>query len=1062
MKVPRVLLLSLVVLLCLISGARTRGAVDAAETARQIAAAANDDAVGLEERQEALRKLEEAAGLFLSAGETVEAARVLNRAGRLQLILNAPHDALDSHRQALALLEQTPAPEVEVDGLNGLAAAYLVGKAEGDEGRAEEALHQSLALGEQSGYTRGRAQALLTLGDLQNYHNHVLALQTSQASLALWQTLDDRASLARAYTQIGTCYTARSMLSEAAQNYEQALQIWRELNNPSEQAEVLINLGFIEYRKGEWQNEISLMTQAQGLLDEKAEPEKMGQIAAGLAEAFRESGIPEVGLMHYQRALDYYRLTKDPHLVWYATWELGRTYYFQGKYPEALTLIRQSIDGVAKDGLDAAQTYHYLGRIYIATGEYADARQYLQSALDIYTRAVNPKEAAQVRVLMGQIYQQQGQAEPARQYYRQALEAFSKLSDQVNQAAVCYALGRLELKSGNYDAAEGYLRQSIEITENIRRVPTSSDLTAAFSASVQERYEGYVECLMREHRAEPARGLDARAFETSDRARARSLAELLRATETNLVPGLDPQLAEREKSLRQMLHVKNDDKVRLLGAAYRKEELDALDGEMARLKAEYEQVGETIRARYPAYEQITRPAGWDLRRIQQQVVADDQTVLLEYSLGADKSYVWAVTRKRIESRELPAQAQINEAAGRVYKLLATPPGAGTESELNEATGELSRMVLAPVAAELNRRRVIVVADGALNYIPFQVLPAPSSGGEPLIAGCEVVNAPSASILGELRQETARRQPAAKVLAAFGNPVFESNYAQYKDGSGEGGDNKGVGGEMVSSLLPSKNGRGPQPSRGIEVQGDSFDPSVIEPLFFAGVELANLRAVTAGRETFVAEEFAATREQLLGADLTQYAILHFATHGFLDPTHPENSGLVLSTVKRDGQAQDGFVKLQDIYSLHAPVDLVVLSACRTALGKEIRGEGLIGLTRGFMYAGASSVVSSLWKVDDEATSELMKRFYTNMLQRGMPPASALRAAQNSIRQEPQWRSPYYWAAFTLQGEYRQVVKSTPAGGVPVYVKTLAVAASLALLLSAGAAWLYRLRRGLRAA
>ena len=131
--------------------------------------------------------------------------------------------------------------------------------------------------------------------------------------------------------------------------------------------------------------------------------------------------------------------------------------------------------------------------------------------------------------------------------------------------------------------------------------------------------------------------------------------------------------------------------------------------------------------------------------------------------------------------------------------------------------------------------------------------------------------------------------------------------------------------------------------------------------------------------------------------------------------------MLSTVNRDGQEQNGFVGLQDIYGLRAPVDLVVLSACQTALGKDVRGEGLLGLTRGFMYAGASSVVASLWKVDDEATAELMRQFYTNMLRKGMTPADALRAAQNSIRQRPEWQAPYYWAGFTLQGEYRQVIK-----------------------------------------
>jgi len=550
---------------------------------------------------------------------------------------------------------------------------------------------------------------------------------------------------------------------------------------------------------------------------------------------------------------------------------------------------------------------------------------------------------------------------------------------------------------------------------------------------------------MRQSETHNEQSLVVRAFETSEVSRARSLAELLRATQTNLVAGLDPNLAEQEKSLRQALKVKEDYKVALLGRAYKREELVALDAELAQLEAEYEQVSETIRARYPSYEQITRPAAWELRQIQEQVIADDQTLLLEYSLGSERSYVWAVTRDSIRSYDLASRAQITEAAQRVYKMLAAQPGSDTAKELTPAVQELGRLIVSPVASELSKRRIIIVADGALHYIPFQVLPTPNEDNEPLVAGYEIINTPSASILGQLQKEATGRQPA-KVLAAFGDPVFASNYAQRKDTTG---------GEQLAAMQALDNTRLQHALRDIELNGDSFDPSVIKPLFYARREIANLRDAASSGETFVASGFTATRELLLSADLTQYAILHFATHGLLDPKRPENSGLVLSTVNRDGQEQNGFVGLQDIYGLRAPVDLVVLSACQTALGKDVRGEGLLGLTRGFMYAGASSVVASLWKVDDEATAELMRQFYTNMLQKGMTPADGLRQAQNSIRQRPEWRAPYYWAGFTLQGEYRQVIKLASATGATGLYWKIIIIGALALL-TVAALW-YRHRR-----
>jgi CHAT domain-containing protein len=192
------------------------------------------------------------------------------------------------------------------------------------------------------------------------------------------------------------------------------------------------------------------------------------------------------------------------------------------------------------------------------------------------------------------------------------------------------------------------------------------------------------------------------------------------------------------------------------------------------------------------------------------------------------------------------------------------------------------------------------------------------------------------------------------------------------------------------------------------------------------------------------------------DLSKYAILHFATHGLLNPKSPELSGFFLSMVDAAGQPQNGFITMPDVYGLHAPVDLVVLSACRTGLGKDVKGEGLIGLTRGFMYAGASSVVASLWKVDDEATAELMKHFYANMLQKGMRPAAALRAAQNTLRQNPEWQSPHFWASFTLQGEFKQPIRLPATTAASPKVQT-AVGAGLLLSLLAGIGWGYWRRR-----
>ena len=205
-------------------------------------------------------------------------------------------------------------------------------------------------------------------------------------------------------------------------------------------------------------------------------------------------------------------------------------------------------------------------------------------------------------------------------------------------------------------------------------------------------------------------------------------------------------------------------------------------------------------------------------------------------------------------------------------------------------------------------------------------------------------------------------------------------------------------------------------RSAEETGLSIDGS-LPRLLFTRREAEAILSVARQTGATTALDFDASRETATSAQMKDYRIIHFATHGLLNNDHPELSGLVFSLVDREGKEQNGFVRLIDIYNMELNADLVVLSACQTALGKQVHGEGLLGLTRGIMYAGAARVMSSLWKVDDEATAEMMKKFYEGMLKEGKTAAESLRAAQVWMRGQKRWESPYYWAGFILQGEWK---------------------------------------------
>jgi CHAT domain-containing protein len=309
----------------------------------------------------------------------------------------------------------------------------------------------------------------------------------------------------------------------------------------------------------------------------------------------------------------------------------------------------------------------------------------------------------------------------------------------------------------------------------------------------------------------------------------------------------------------------------------------------------------------------------------------------------------------------------------------------------------------------------------------------------LISDHEIINEPSASILALVSSESAKRGPTSNSVAVIADPVFELDDPRIT--SADKPDAKSATGKVEETEFH-------QALRDVNLSGERH----ISRLPASGAEASAIVSVAPWRSAFQATGFEASRGTVMKTDLGKYRILHLATHGLLDNEHPELSGVVLSLFDQKGKPQDGFLRLQDIYSLRLPVDLVVLSACNTGLGKDVKGEGLIGLTRGFMYAGASSVVASLWKVDDEATAELMRLFYGYMLRDGLSPAAALRKAQVSMSQQKRWQSPYYWAGFVIQGQYQPSARVEGVGMPPLALWSVA-----AVLMSVGAFYAIKRRR-----
>src|SRR5262245_6821509 len=609
---------------------------------------------------------------------------------------------------------------------------------------------------------------------------------------------------------------------------------------------------------------------------------------------------------------------------------------------------------------------------------------------------------------IGALYRDLGEHQKALDYFDQALALRRTIGDLNGEAATLYQIARLERDRGNLIEARGRIEAALAAVESLRANIGIQGLRASFFASVRQYHEFNIDLLMRLRKQRPSEGFDAMALQASEKSRARSLLELLTEARAEIRQGVDPALLERERALRQMI----SDKAESLGGKRAEEQVTAAK-EIDALMTDYEQIEAQIRQTSPRYAALTEPAPLTLKEIQNDSL-DEETLLLEYALGEEKSFLWAVTPASIRSFELPKRAEIEPVARRIYELLIarnqhlpneTPERRRrrleqAEAEYPKTSATLSQMLLGPVASELGNKRLLIVSDGVLQYVPFAALPSPAApDSRPLVVDNEIVSLPSVSVLGVLRRESAGRKPAGKALAVLADPVFSKDDPRVQS--------SGKSRAAVEETSPTGDEK--------RSAGESGLADLVR-LRFSRLEADEIARLVADKMKLEALDFAANRALATSAEIGQYRIVHFATHGLINNLRPELSGVVLSLVDEQGSPQNGFLRLYDIYNLKLRADLVVLSACQTALGKEYKGEGLVGLTRGFMYAGAPRVVASLWRIDDRGASELMKRFYQLMLGEGLRPAAALRAAQASMWMDRRWQSPHYWAAFTFQGEW----------------------------------------------
>jgi tetratricopeptide (TPR) repeat protein len=930
--------------------------------------------------------------------------------------------------------------EASVADKNRVAADSLFREAEhlqkgGLEAKRKsiEKYHEALELYRRVDDRRGEAKALNNVGEIYYFAGEPRkALETFNQLLPLSQAMGDRNMEVSAINNIGVVYESLGELQKALETYTEALPILRAVNDRQVEAVMLNNIGMIYWTLGERQKALEKYNEA--LPISRLAGDRFSEAVAlnNIGKFYKSLGDLQRALEKYTEALPIFQAVGNRLGEADALSNIGVVYSSLGervksleKYNEAL-LIHQALGNRNGESI----TLNDIGVIYRSSGELRKALEKFNEALRISLEADDLKGKCVTLHNIGATYQILGDTQKALENYSEALRIRKVAGDRDGIADTLLRIARVEQRRGSLTQARQTIEQAIGIVESLRTDIHVQDFRSSYFASQQEFYEAYIDILMEQRKQNPAARFDAAAFEASESARARSLLELLTESRIDLRQGVDNSLLERERSLQQLLNSKAAAQTALLNREHTPAQADAAAKEIDSITTEYEGLGAQIRARSPRYAALTQPQPLSLAEIQQQVL-DPDTLLLEYSLGDNASHLFVASQTSITWSQLPKRAEIESATRRVRELLTAPqpqPGdteAKYQARIKDArenywpeAGALSRMLLGPAASQLGGKRLLIVADGALQYLPFGALPAPETEGQgdgetrrqgksairnpqsairnPLIVSNEIVHLPSASALAVLRRELAGRQPAPKAVAVLADPVFSADDSRVKSGAKTQTDP-----ESPSDLTRAIN----------DVRGE------LRRLLMTRDEAEAILSVTPQTDRFGALDFRANRTTAISDELSHYRIVHFATHGLLNSEHPELSGVVLSLVDERGRPQEGFLRLHEIFNLRLPAELVVLSACQTGLGKEVKGEGLVGLTRGFMYAGAARVVASLWQAHDAATAELMKRFYRGMLKDGMRPAAALRAAQIEMWKKPQWQSPFYWGGFVLQGEWK---------------------------------------------
>lgn len=812
-------------------------------------------------------------------------------------------------------------------------------------------------------------------------------------ALALSTRRRDVANAAEAANDAGYCELLLGNTGPSKVHLDQALDLWTASKSRYGRATALNNIGLWNWRTGSFGAATLAYSEAWRLFDHS------DVVNRGLV--LNNLGLSYLSMGSYRRAIEALTSTLallpgSEHMArGRAMINLGRGYLFSGDWRMAVRFYNQALPLLEGSPVDVAHLMNNLGQAYAAGNLLIQAGQSLREARKLYLDEKSRGGEASADYQLAQIESRLGNAAAAATLLNDSIRLRDAIGLREDLAASLLALAQLQRDSHELRRSRASAERSLDLIESLRTTVPGDDFRISFFSAHLPVYEFLVDLLIEMHAADRAVGFDRLAFEIGERARARALLESLRESKNAIKRGVDPDLRVRERRAQEILNLKTQALSRLLSGGHPEEQEAAARKEMEAAQEAYALIELKIKEKSPQIANLFWPRPKTVAEIQRAVLAPD-VILLEYSLGEQRSLLWAVTCDSLEAFTLPDRGRLEALANTVIRLagdyrtrMRDPASSQSYLRAARAIGDL---LLGPVAGKLGSKRILLAPSGVLQRLPFAALPVPGDGGSeavPLGVRNEITVVPSASVLTEIREMRRDRRVASRSVAVLADPVYNSEDPRAPQNTSAASPRA-----LVPSGLP------------------------LARLPFSREEASLVAGAAPPGSALVALGFDASRATLMADDIGRYRYLHLATHYLIDEAHPEQSGLALSLINRQGLPDNGLIRLDDLYAGLPPLscEMVTISACYSAFGKDVRGEGLINLTRAFIYAGSPRVLVSLWACDDRAAAEFMGLVYKAIFS-GQRSAAALRAARRAFWDKGgRWRDPYFFGGFTLYGEY----------------------------------------------